>query len=131
MPFDYVIDPERRLILTTAQGVVTVAEVRSKLERLLGDPDFNPDLDEVIDATCVDEMHVPVTEVFEFLDECILSKTSRTAWIVIKSGKWAMLADMFATWMSRHGECRVFHDTPSALEWLGAMESARPDHRYS
>lgn len=119
MAFDYVIDKGRRLIITTAQGVVTVAEVRSKLDRLFRDPGFDPHLNELIDATRVTKMYVPATNVFEFLNQYILSmKSSRTAWVVTKSGKWGMLAHMFAAWMSLHSECKVFHDVPSALVWI-------------
>ena len=118
MAFDYVIDKGRRLIITTACGDVTVAEVRSKLDRLLSDPEFDPHLHELIDATGVTRMYVPVTKVFEFLNQCILSGKSRTAWVVTKSGRWVMLAHMFAAWMSLHFECAVFHDVPSALAWI-------------
>lgn len=118
LAFDYVIDRDRRLIVTTAEGIVTTAEVRAKLDRLFSDPAFDPHLDELIDATGVREMQVPSADVLEFLNVCLLERTSRTAWVVRKSGKWSMLAHMFAAWMSTHGECRVFHDTPSALEWI-------------
>ena len=118
MPFDYVIDKSRRLIITTAQDAVTVAEVRSKLDRLFSDPEFDPHLNELIDATGVTKMYVPVADVLEFLNQCILSKESRTAWVVTKAEQWAMLAHMFAAWMSLHGKCKVFHDIPSALAWI-------------
>jgi hypothetical protein len=118
LAFDYVIDKGRRLIITTAQGAVTVAEVRSKLDRLFSDPEFDPHLNELIDATRVTKMYVPVTDVFEFLNQYVLTMKSRTAWVVTKSGRWAMLAHMFAVRMSLHGECRVFHDVPSALAWI-------------
>ncbi len=118
LPFDYVIDRGRRLIITTAEGAVTVAEVKSKLESLLSDPEFDPHLHEVIDATRVTKMYVPVTDVFEALNLCPRSRKSRTAWVVTKSGKWATLAHMFAAWTSVHSECTVFHDVPSALAWI-------------
>jgi hypothetical protein len=118
LPFDYIIDKDRRLIVTTAQGVVTVAEVRSKLDRLFSDPEFDPHLNELIDATRITKMSVPVTDVFKFLNECVSEMKSRIAWVVTESGKWEMLAQMFAAWMSLHGECEVFHDVPSAVAWL-------------
>ena len=118
MPFDYVIDKDNRLIVTTARGVVTATEVRSKLDRLLSDPEFDPHLNELIDASQVTKMYVPVTAVFEFLAQCRLLGISRTAWVVKESGKWEPLAQMFAAWMSLDGECKVFHDIPSARAWF-------------
>jgi hypothetical protein len=88
------------------------------MDRLFSDPEFDPSLNELIDATQITKMNVPVTNVFEFLNQYVLSMKSRTAWVVTKSGKWTTLANMFAVWMSRHGECEVFHDIPSALAWI-------------
>jgi len=88
------------------------------MDRLFSDPYFDPHLNELIDATRVMEMYVPATNVMEFLNRYILSIKSRTAWVVTKSGKWTALAHMFAVWMSLHGECKVFHDIPSALAWI-------------
>lgn len=127
LPFDYVIDKDRRLIITTAEGVVTAAEVKSKLDRLFSDPDFDPRLNELIDATRVTKMYVPVTDVFESLNRYILAMKSRAAWVVTESGKWTMLAHMFAVWMSLHGECKVFHDVPSALLWIADASQKGPD----
>ena len=120
MPFEYVIDKERRLIIATAEGAVTVAEVRSKISRLLADPDFDRDLNELIDATRVTRLYVPVSQALEFAGQAILSKTSRTAWVVTKSTIWKTLADLFAAYMNLHTECQVFHDVASALQWIGA-----------
>jgi hypothetical protein len=123
LAFDYIIDKDRRLIITTAAGVVTVAEVRSKLDRLFSDPEFDPHLNELIDATRVTKMYVPVTDVFELLNRFIRAMKSRTAWVVTKSGKWVMLANMFAVYMSLHRESRVFDDIPSALAWIADADS--------
>lgn len=123
LPFDYVIDKERRLILTTAEGAVTVAEVRSKITRLQNDPDFDHRLNELIDATRVTNLYVPVSQALEFAGQPILSKTSRTAWIVTKSTMWKTLADLFAAYMSLHTQSKVFHDIASAMMWIGEEES--------
>ena len=124
MPFEYLIDKDRRLIVATAEGAVTAAEVRGKINRMLSDPDFSPDLNELIDATGVTRLYVPVMQALEFAGTPILSASSRTAWVVSPSSVWRTLADMLASYMSLHTHCRVFHDTPSAMTWInGPAES--------
>ena len=44
MPCSYVIDTGKRLVITTACGCVTFAEIRAHQDKLLSDPEFNPEL---------------------------------------------------------------------------------------
>jgi hypothetical protein len=118
LPFEYMIDKERKLIVTTAEGSVTAAEVRNKIDRLLSDPDFHRDLNELIDATGVTKLYVPVMQALEFAGRPILSAGSRTAWVVSTSSVWRTLADMLAAYMSLHTQCQVFSDIPSAMAWI-------------
>jgi hypothetical protein len=124
LPFDYLIDKKRRLIVSSVEGPVTVAEVRSKIGRLLEDPDFDPRLNELIDATRVTEVNVPATQALEFAGQRILSTTSRTAWVVRNSIMWRTLAELLAAYMSIHTEAAVFSDVPSALEWIDASRGS-------
>lgn len=118
MPFEYRIDKQKRLILTTAEGAVTAAEVRSKINSMLSDPDFSRDLNELIDATRVTRVYVPVMQALEFAGQSILSESSRTAWVVSRSPAWRALADMLAAYMSVHTRSQVFHDIKSAITWI-------------
>jgi len=127
LPFDYLIDKKRRLIVSNVQGAVTVAEVRSKISRMLDDPDFDPRLNELIDATRVQKLYVPVAQILEFAGQPLLSKTSRTAWVVSNSVMWRTLAELLAAYMSVHTEAAVFHDVPSALEWIAASGGSDQD----
>ena len=118
MPFEYLIDKERHLIVTSAEGAVTAAEVRGKIDRMLRDPDFSRDLNELIDATRVTKVYVPVMQALEFAGQSILSAKSRTAWVVSTQSTWRTLAEMLAAYMNVHTRCQVFHDIPSALDWI-------------
>ena len=51
MPFDYFIDQERRLVITTGTGIVTGAEIKAHYERLLADPVFDNRFNQLIDLT--------------------------------------------------------------------------------
>lgn len=53
MPVEYIIDKERRLVISTAWGRATFAEARAHQERLKDDPDFHPEFNQFLDATDV------------------------------------------------------------------------------
>lgn len=53
MPAIYKIDKERRLVLTSASGVFTLADAVSHMERLSKDPDFDPSFSQIADFTQV------------------------------------------------------------------------------
>jgi len=53
MPCRYVIDIERRLVLSTGWDRVTFAEMKAHQDKLASDPDFNPEFDQFVDATTV------------------------------------------------------------------------------
>jgi hypothetical protein len=53
MPIRYVIDKERRLVLTTAEDILTFAEVKLHQDRLRSDPDLDPTFNQLIDGTTV------------------------------------------------------------------------------
>jgi len=51
MPANYVIDKERRLVISTATGVVTAEECKQHQDRLVNDPDFDPTYNQILDFT--------------------------------------------------------------------------------
>jgi len=53
MPCRYVIDIERRLVVSTGWDRVTFAEMKAHQDTLASDPDFNPEFDQFVDATTV------------------------------------------------------------------------------
>jgi hypothetical protein len=53
MPCRYVIDVGIGLIITTGWGRVTFDEMKAHQERLLNDPDFDPQFNQLVDGTAV------------------------------------------------------------------------------
>src|SRR5215471_5111129 len=51
MPASYVIDKQRRLVISTATGVVTAEECKQHQDRLVNDPDFHPTFNQILDFT--------------------------------------------------------------------------------
>ncbi len=58
MPISYKIDPQQRLIFTTAKGVLTGEEVMEHKQLLLHDPAFEPGMRELSDVRCVERLEV-------------------------------------------------------------------------
>ena len=58
MPVTVTIDPERRLTITTAEGVVTDEEFLRAREQLLTNPDFDPAFDRIWDFYATTEAQV-------------------------------------------------------------------------
>jgi hypothetical protein len=51
MAAKYEIDRSRRLVLTTASGELSPKDIQGHMDRLTGDPDFDPDFYQLADFT--------------------------------------------------------------------------------
>lgn len=58
MPVTVTIHPERRLTITTGEGVVTDEEFLRAREQLLANPDFDPAFDRIWDFSAITEAQV-------------------------------------------------------------------------
>jgi hypothetical protein len=66
MPFFYKIDKERKLVMSTAAGEFTKADVLLLQDQLRGDPDFDPNFALLSDLTHVTSMGITEPEMKEF-----------------------------------------------------------------
>jgi hypothetical protein len=53
MPFSYKIDKKRKLMMSTASGVITMAEALAHQEELSKDAEFDPSFGQLVDAAQV------------------------------------------------------------------------------
>jgi hypothetical protein len=51
MPMTFTIDPARKVVFTTVSGELTEQDLRDHQEKLLSDPQFNPEYSQLMDAT--------------------------------------------------------------------------------
>lgn len=58
MPIAYVIDQERRLVITTGSGLLTAPEIQAHAAQLKADLRFDPAFRELVDLTPVTEVQV-------------------------------------------------------------------------
>ena len=49
MPFKYVVYPQQRLVVSTGVDHVTWEEIQDRQDQTKTDPDFNPDLKQIVD----------------------------------------------------------------------------------
>ena len=56
MPVDYQIDRQNAVVLATARGVLAADDIMALRRRLAADPDFSPDMKQLIDLLGVTEV---------------------------------------------------------------------------
>ena len=124
MPFDSVIDSNRRLIVTTGTGVLTGNEGLACCTQLKTQPGFNPAFNQLLDLTRATRFDVTRHELQRIADESLLSSVSRRA-IVAANPTIFGLARMFQSYrdLSQVGEqIMVFGDIDSAIGWLAERD---------
>ncbi len=110
-------------MLSTASGVITMAESLAHQEKLLRDPDFDPNFGQLVDFTHVTEVELSAPDVRRLALTTVFSANSRRA-ILVKSDLQYGLARMFGMVRDGFGEkgIRVFRKLEDALEWVLAKD---------
>jgi len=121
MPCRYRIDAERRLVITTAWGRMTFAEMQAHQDQLAADPHFNPEFNQLVDATAITEANISVDEAKMLASRRLFSPTSRRAFLgsglsILAAGR---LMQAFAHIAKGREQISVFHERNAALKWLG------------
>jgi hypothetical protein len=132
MPCRYVIDKERRLVVTTAWDRVTFAEARAHQEQLANDPDFNQNFNQLVDASAVSSLDASPQEIQTLSSRRLFSSASRRAFIAtnpVVFGMGRMLQTYLEIAKAQEQIC-IFYDRSSALEWLGLLSdpTLSPSH---
>jgi hypothetical protein len=125
MPFFYKIDKQRRLVMCTAAGVLTKADVLGHQERLLKDPDFDPSFSQLADLRHVTGLDVTAAGMRELTAKTIFSSESRRA-VIVSSELAYGLSRMFEIFRESKGErgIRVFRKLEDALDWVVGKEES-------
>ena len=123
MPCRYVLDTERRLVISTAWGHLTFAEMRAHQDQLRSDAAFVPEFNQLIDTTSVTRLDVS-TEEFRTLacGSLFFSSSSRRAWIAtypLIRGMGPLLETYREVVGAEKDQLHVFYDHNAALMWLG------------
>ncbi len=125
MAADYKIDKERRLVISTASGVLAMADVLAHRERLFNDPDYDPNFSQLMDFTPVTQFCIEPGEIRSLAQTMVFSADSRRA-IVAPSDLLFGFARMYEILRDSAGETgiRVFRDRDEALDWVLAKSTS-------
>jgi hypothetical protein len=121
MPCSYIIDKERRLVISTGFGLVTFEEMKAHQNKLFGDPDFKAEFDQLIDATAVTKIELSRDAAEEIASRNIFSISSRRALVATKPAIFGTgrLLMTYLEMSSHPSQANVFYELAPALKWLG------------
>jgi hypothetical protein len=121
------IDRERRLVISPACDVLTMADSRTYQNQLLSDPDFDPGFSQLADFTHVTKFDIGMDDIRMLAQKSIFSPESRRAFVV-KGDLAYGLARMFEILRETMGEqgIGVFRNLDDALEWVLAEKGTNP-----
>jgi hypothetical protein len=122
MPCDYVIDTDRKLVITSGWDVMTGAEALDHQNRLVADKAFRPDFSQLSDFTRVTVIDISVAMAKVLAKRNLFLPQSRRAFVVgqNKPAFFGMIR-MFQSYRDMSGEpeqIRIFEDRDEALQWL-------------
>ena len=119
MPFFYKIDKERKLVMSTAAGEFTKADIQLLQDQLRNEPDFDPNFALLSDLTHVTSMDITEPEMKDLAERTPFSPNARRA--VLASNDLAFrLAQVFEQVLEKKGDqgIRVFRKLEDALDWI-------------
>ena len=129
MPITYRVDVEHRVVLATANGVLTDADLLVHLGTLTTDPDVQPGFNELYnlrDMVVVEITASSVEDVRGFIHQIEQHfKDSKTA-IVASDHNTAEVSYLFELLRTNvSAEVQLFHDLVAAREWLGLRDARK------
>jgi hypothetical protein len=125
MPAFYKIDKDRRVVITTASGVVSIADGLAHQNKLLNDPDSDPSFSQLMDFTQATQVDLSGEDIRRLARHNIFSPDFRRA-ILAPSDSVYGFGRMFEILLEMKGErgIRVFRNLDEALEWVLAKSES-------
>jgi hypothetical protein len=127
MPIAYRIDPERRVILTHAWGVLTDAELLAHKERLLHDAAFDPHMPELSDVREIERLDVTAAGVRAMVAHDAAHSTRgsghRMALVVPTDEAFGMARMYELMGPGENGSVGVFRTLAEGEAWLAAGDA--------
>ena len=119
MPAFYHIDKDRKLVMSTASGVLTREDLTTHMQSLLKDPDFNPSFSQLADFSHITGRELTADDIRDIARTNVFSPNSRRAFIVADDQSES-LAEMFAILRDVAGErgVRVFRTLEEGIDWI-------------
>ena len=84
MPAEFYIDVPRRMVFSRGGGLVTFADCRGHMDRLLRQPDFRPEFNQLLDFRATGDVVISGEEMVLLAARKVFSPQSRRAFVVIR-----------------------------------------------
>jgi hypothetical protein len=119
MPAFYHIDKNRKIVMSTASGLLTRKDLGTHMQNLLKDPDFNPAFSQLADFSHITGQELTPDDIRDIARTNVFNPTSRRAFIVADDQSES-LAEMFAILRDAAGErgIRVFRTLEEGIDWI-------------
>ena len=130
MPYRYVIDKERRLVISTGWDHLTFAEAKAHQDQLKNDPDLVPEFNQLLDTTRVKSFEITFDEARVVANGSLFfSPSSRRAWVTTQPFIYgiARTIEVYREIAGSQDQFCVFYDLNAALEWLGVEDYPLPE----
>jgi hypothetical protein len=120
MAASYRIDERQRCVFVTLDGAVDDWELGRGAQRLLADPQFDPEFSRLVDAT---ELSIPTT-LPPFVESVASELRSKSAGKVALVGGSDEVVELLTAYRDnlQGVNCRVFQDMKAARQWLNISD---------
>jgi hypothetical protein len=134
MPIRYEVDPAHRVVVATADEVVTQADLLDYLASVLAHPDVRPGFCELADLRGVTRIEISDSAISDGVPSAIKEverevQETRTAVVVADHNAAEVLRVYELLRTAVPSTVRLFSDMDEAREWLGLAREGRPAER--
>jgi len=119
MPWSYTINPKQGVVFTVASGVVTDEDIMAHQKALRTDPDFRPDMRQLIDFSPTTELKVTTQGIKQAVAGNPWGAGSRRALVAPNETIYGMARMFELGRVDPQDEFCVFRTMAEAREWLG------------
>jgi hypothetical protein len=127
MPCEFLIDTDRRVVISRGTGTFRYADFLEHMEKLGSDLRFRPEFDHVVDCRKFELLDLTAMQVQDMGSQSIFAVTSRRAFVVSSDLHFG-LSRMFAAF--REVKCgqitMVFREMREVTAWLGLPQDYEP-----
>jgi hypothetical protein len=119
MGTSYKIDKQRKPVLRTYSGAITMALALEHQDKLLNEPDFDPSYSQLFDVTHITDAQLSAADIQTLAARTVFSPSSRRA-VLVRSDLQFGLARIFELFRESKGDkgIHIFRKLEEALEWI-------------
>src|ERR1700756_5115634 len=103
MPALSVIDEPNRVVFSLAHGVFTYSDCMANMDRLIANPRFNPNFNQIFDFTDMTALSISPEQIEQLAKRSIFSAKSRRAYVVSSDLHFGM-SRMYSALREAEGE---------------------------